>query len=142
MILRGQEETITKESSPFLPGDHSIDQKPKTTLTKNEFRVRDYPHTDALVVKVNVVGYTLHNILDTESSPNILLIKPFSIMGMDRKTLEPAGKRSIWLQRKEYKCHKKERHPQFHSWTTHTQPYSTETSPTDSMPLYSRDTYA
>jgi len=41
---------------------------------------------------VNVVGYTLHNILvDTGSLLDILFIKPFEIMRIDRQIVEPAG---------------------------------------------------
>jgi len=57
------------------------------TFTEEDLKVWDYPHTDA-----NVAGYTLHNILiDTGSSTDILFIKPFNSMNMDRRLLELKG---------------------------------------------------
>jgi hypothetical protein len=54
--------------------------------------LHDFPHTDAFVATTNVAGYTLHNILvDTRSSVDILFIKAFESMGLDKRTLEPAG---------------------------------------------------
>ena len=60
------------------------------TFDKNDFHVRDFPHSDAFVATANVAGYMLHNILiDTRSSVDILFIKAFECMGLDRQTLEP-----------------------------------------------------
>jgi hypothetical protein len=60
------------------------------TFDENDFQVRDYPHSDAFVATANVAGFTLHNILiDTGISANILFIKAFESMGLDRRTLEP-----------------------------------------------------
>lgn len=54
-------------------------------FTKEDFKVWDYPYSDVFVVTVNVAGYTLHNILiNTASLANILFIKPFNSMGMDK----------------------------------------------------------
>jgi hypothetical protein len=40
----------------------------------------------------NVAGFTLHNILkDTDSSTDILFIKAFKSMGLDKRTLELVG---------------------------------------------------
>lgn len=62
------------------------------TFDEDDFQVRDYPHCDAFVATANVAGYTLHNILiDTGSSADILFIKAFEAMRLDRWTLDPAG---------------------------------------------------
>jgi hypothetical protein len=61
------------------------------TLDKNDFQVRDFPHTDAFVATANIAGFTIHNILiDNGSSIDILFIKPFEQMNLDKRTLEPA----------------------------------------------------
>ena len=62
------------------------------TFDENDFQVRDFPHTDAFVATANIDGFTVHNILiDNGSSADILFIKPFEQMNLDRRTLEPAG---------------------------------------------------
>ena len=59
---------------------------------ENDFQVRDFPHTDAFVGTMNIAGFTIHNILiDNGSSTDILFIKPFEQMNLDKRTLEPAG---------------------------------------------------
>lgn len=61
------------------------------TFDESDFQVRDFPHFDAFVATANVASYTLHNILvDTGSSADILFIKAFESMGLDKPTLEPA----------------------------------------------------
>ena len=53
--------------------------------------MRDFPHTDTFVVTTNIAGFIVHNILiDNGSSADILFIKPFEQMNLDRRTLEPA----------------------------------------------------
>jgi hypothetical protein len=52
--------------------------------------VRDFPHTEAFVAMANIARFIVHNILiDNESSVDILFIKPFEQMNLDRRTLEP-----------------------------------------------------
>lgn len=61
-------------------------------LTEDNFKVQDYPHSDAFLVIANVAGYTLPNILiEAYSSVVILFIKPFNSMGMEKRTIKPAG---------------------------------------------------
>ena len=61
------------------------------TFDENNFQVRDFPHTDAFVATVNIDGFTVHNILiDNGSSADILFIKPFKQMRIDKRTLKPA----------------------------------------------------
>lgn len=78
--------------SPRLPLNRPAWSLVPSTFNENDFRVRDYPHCDAFVATANVAGYTLHNILvDTGSSADILFIKAFKSMGLDKRTLKPAG---------------------------------------------------
>ena len=61
------------------------------TFTEEDFQVRDYPHCDAFVATTNVAGFTFHNILiDNGSSTDILFIKAYESMGLNRRTLTPA----------------------------------------------------
>ena len=62
------------------------------TFDENDFQVRDFPHTDAFVATTNIARFTVHNILiDNGSAADILFIKPFEQMNLDKRTLEPAG---------------------------------------------------
>ena len=66
------------------------------------------------VATVNVANFTLHNILiDNGSFVDILFIKPFEQLNLDKRTLEPAtnslfsfsGKKIDALGKKSYMCH-------------------------------------
>ena len=62
------------------------------TFDKNDFQVRDFPHTDAFVATTNIARLTVHNILiDNGSSTDILFIKPFKQMNLVKRMLEQAG---------------------------------------------------
>ena len=62
------------------------------TFDENDFQVRDFPHTDAFVATMNIARLTVHNILiDNGSSADILFIKPFEQMNLDKRTLESVG---------------------------------------------------
>ena len=61
------------------------------TFDESDFQVQDYPHTDAFLAIANIAGFTVHNILiDNGSSADIIFIKPFEQMNLDKRTLEPA----------------------------------------------------
>jgi hypothetical protein len=61
------------------------------TFDENDFQVRDFPHKDTFVATANIARFTVHNILiDNRSSVDILFIKPFEQMNLDKRTLEPA----------------------------------------------------
>lgn len=78
--------------SPRLPLNRLAWSLVPITFDKNDFQVRDYPHCNAFVTTANVAGYTLHNILvDIGSSTNIVFIKAFESIGLDKRTLELAG---------------------------------------------------
>ena len=58
---------------------------------EDEFQVRDFLHTDAFVATTNIAGITVHNILIKNGSfADIVFIKPFKQMRLDKLTLEPA----------------------------------------------------
>ncbi|CAD6257553.1 unnamed protein product [Miscanthus lutarioriparius] len=79
--------------SPRLPLNRSAWSLVRITFDESDFQVRDFPHSDAFIATANVADFTLHNILiDTGSSADILFIKAFESMGLDKCTLEPAGK--------------------------------------------------
>jgi hypothetical protein len=62
------------------------------TFDEDDFQVRDFPHTNAFVATANIAGFTVHNILiDNGSSADILFIKPFEQMKLDKRL----GKKSI-----------------------------------------------
>ena len=55
-------------------------------------KLRDYPHTDAMVIKTNIAGWAVAKILvDTGSSADILFASTFDSMKLDRALLKPAG---------------------------------------------------
>ena len=77
---------------PRLPLNRPAWSMVPITFNKNDFQVRDFPHTDAFVATTNIAGFTVHNILiDNGSSIDILFIKPFEQMNLDKRTLEPVG---------------------------------------------------
>ncbi|CAD6257622.1 unnamed protein product [Miscanthus lutarioriparius] len=78
--------------SPRVPLNRPAWSMVPITFDKNDFQVRDFPHTDAFVATSNIAAFTIHNILiDNGSSADILFIKPFEQMNLDKRTLEPAG---------------------------------------------------
>jgi hypothetical protein len=78
--------------SPRVPLNRPVWSMVPITFDENDFQVRDFPHTDAFVATTNIAGFTIHNILiDNGSSADILFIKPFEQMNLDKRTLEPAG---------------------------------------------------
>lgn len=78
--------------TPRLPLNRPAWSLVPITFDESNFQLRDFPHIDAFIATANVAGYTLHNILkDTGSSADILFIKAFESMQLDRHTLEPAG---------------------------------------------------
>jgi hypothetical protein len=55
------------------------------TFDENDFQVQDFPHTDAFMATANIAGFIVHNILiDIGSFTDILFIKPFEKMNLDR----------------------------------------------------------
>ena len=77
--------------SPRVPLNRLALSMVPITFDENDFQVWDFPHTDTFVATTNIVEFTIHNILiDIGSSTNILFIKPFEQMNLDKRTLEPA----------------------------------------------------
>ena len=55
-------------------------------------KLKDYPHTDAMVIETNLADWAVTRILvDTGSSANILFTSTFDNMKLDRNFLQPAG---------------------------------------------------
>lgn len=54
------------------------------TFDEDDFQVRDFPHTDAFVATANIAGFTVHILIDNGSSTDILFIKPFEQMRLDK----------------------------------------------------------
>jgi hypothetical protein len=58
------------------------------TFNSLDLELRDYPHTDVVVIEINVVGWSIPKILvDTSSSTNILLSSTFNNMKFNRNLL-------------------------------------------------------
>ena len=77
--------------SPRVPLNRPAWSMVPITFNESDFQVRDYPHTDAFVATANIAGFTVHNILvDNGSSVDIIFIKPFEQMNLDKRTLELA----------------------------------------------------
>ena len=78
--------------SPRVPLNRPAWSMVPITFDESDFQARDFPHTDAFIAITNISGFTVHNILiDNVSSTNILFIKPFEPMNLDKRTLEPTG---------------------------------------------------
>ena len=61
------------------------------TFTEKDFKLRDYPHNDAMVITCNIGGYMVHNVLvDNGSAADILIAKAFVQMGFEEKDLRPS----------------------------------------------------
>lgn len=55
-------------------------------------KLKDYPHTDAMVIETNVAGWTATKIrVDTGSSADILFATTFDSMKLNKNLLQPAG---------------------------------------------------
>ena len=61
------------------------------TFTEKDFKLRDYPHNDAMVITCNIGGYMVHNVLvDNGSAADISIAKAFIQMGLEEKDLRPS----------------------------------------------------
>jgi hypothetical protein len=62
------------------------------TFDGSNTKLKDYPHTDTMVIETNVARWTVTKILvDTGSSADILFTSTFDNMKLDRNLLQPAG---------------------------------------------------
>jgi hypothetical protein len=84
---------LREESTPSHQGYRSTGQLgpwcqlPSTKATSK----CEITHTDTFIETTNIDGFTVHNILiDNGSSTDIIFIKPFEQMNLDKRTLEPA----------------------------------------------------
>ena len=57
-----------------------------------DLKLRDYPHTDTMVIETNLAGWAVTRILvDTGSSADILFASTFDNMKLDRNLLQLEG---------------------------------------------------
>jgi hypothetical protein len=76
-------------------GPHRNSQWSHIPITFDSFdlKLKDYPHTDAMVIETNLVGWAVTRILvDMGSSADILFASTFDNMKLDRNLLQPAGR--------------------------------------------------
>jgi hypothetical protein len=60
------------------------------TFTEEDFRLKSTNHNDAMVIKVNIVGWVIGKILvDNGSSADILFLKTFEKMNLTQHMLHP-----------------------------------------------------
>ena len=91
--------------SPKVPLNMLVWSMVPITFDESDFQVRDFSYIDTFVAIANIAGFIVHNILvdngsstntihnnlvDNGSSADILFIKPFEQMNLDKRTLEPA----------------------------------------------------
>ena len=58
-----------------------------------DLKLKDYPHTNAMVIETNLADWAVTRILvDIDSSTDILFASTFDNMKLDRKLLQPAGR--------------------------------------------------
>ena len=70
-----------------------------------DLKLKDYPHTDAMVIKTNLAGWVVTRILvDTGSSADILFASTFDNMKLDRNLLQLAGRPLYGLGDKQVKA--------------------------------------
>ena len=63
------------------------------TFDSTDLKLRDYPHTDAMVIETNLAGWAVTRILvDTNSSIDILFTSTFNNIKLDRNLLQPTGR--------------------------------------------------
>jgi hypothetical protein len=63
------------------------------TFDNTDLKLKDNPHTDAMVIETNLAGWAITRILvDTGSSVDILFASTFDNMKLNRKLLQPAGR--------------------------------------------------
>ena len=62
------------------------------TFVNTDLKLKDYPHTNAMVIETNLAGWAVTRILiDIGSSANILFASTFDNMKLDRNLLQPTG---------------------------------------------------
>jgi hypothetical protein len=59
------------------------------TFDSSDLKLKDYPHTDMMVIETNLAGWVVTRILvDTGSSVDILFASTFDNMKLDRNLLQ------------------------------------------------------
>jgi hypothetical protein len=62
-------------------------------LDSSDLKLKDYPHTDAMVIETNLAGWAVTRILvNTGSSADILFASTFDNMKLDKNLFQPVGR--------------------------------------------------
>ena len=71
---------------------HYIDwSKTPITFSEQDLQMESYPHTDAMVIKANIVGWQINRVLiNSRSSANIIFVNAFDQMKLSRNQLQPS----------------------------------------------------
>ena len=80
---------------PAIEGPHKNSQWSHIPVTFDSMdrKLKDYPHTDAMVIETNLADWAVTRILvDTGSSADILFASTFDNMKLDKNLLQPAGR--------------------------------------------------
>jgi len=73
-------------------GPRKNSQWSQIPITIDSAKLKDYPHTDAMVIETNLAGWAVTRILvDRGSSANILFASTFDNMKLDINLLQPVG---------------------------------------------------
>lgn len=60
------------------------------TFTEQDLKLQCYPHTDAVVIEANVVGWELTKILIDDRSSDIIFASAFDQVNISRSLLQPS----------------------------------------------------
>ena len=59
------------------------------TFTQHDYKIRDFPHNDAMVINCGIGGFVVHNVLvDNGSATYIITAKTHTLMGFEEKELK------------------------------------------------------
>ncbi|XP_066365355.1 uncharacterized protein [Miscanthus floridulus] len=80
---------------PTIEGPHKNSQWSHIPVTfdNTDLKLKDYPHTDAMVIETNLASWAVTRILvNTSNSVDILFSSTFDNMKLERKLLQLAGR--------------------------------------------------
>ena len=64
--------------------------KTPITFSEQDLQLESYPHTDAMVIRDNIVGWEINRVLiDSRSSTDIIFVHAFDQMKLSRSQLQP-----------------------------------------------------
>ena len=75
--------------------------KTPITFSEQDLQLESYPHTDAMVIKANIVGWEINRVLiDSRSSTDIIFVNAFDQMKLSRTQLQPSDSPLIGFEGK------------------------------------------